>query len=303
MDIQHDVAVGQFFTMKLKATAASFCTAKTAEDLQEAVLYAHLRSLPIHILGGGSNTILDGSRIEGLVIKNMYHLFEVLEDEDDFADVRVSSGYPMTLMVQKTGELGFEGMEYQKGLPGTVGGAIYMNSKWTKPVSYVGDHLVSARLLGLDGTIKTVDRDYFEFAYDYSILQETQEIVLDMVFTFKKADPAVLKKRSEEAFAYRNSTQPIGVSTSGCVFQNVTEDEQEEHALPTRSAGYLIDQAGLKGYSKGGFTVSDVHANFIINSGSGKPEELHALINHIEKTVKKKFGITLEKEVRVFSET
>jgi UDP-N-acetylmuramate dehydrogenase len=121
-----------------------------------------------------------------------------------------------------------------------------------------------------------------------------------MVFTFKKTDPELLKKRSEEVFDYRIQTQPVGVSTSGCVFQNISEEEQKKHKLPTRSAGYLIDQAGFKGYSQGGFTVSDIHANFIINRGTGSPEDLHDLIAKIEKTVKKKFGITLEKEVRVF---
>ena len=184
-------------------------------------------------------------------------------------------------------ERGFEGLDYHFGLPGTVGGAIYMNSKWTKPLSYYGDNLVSANLVDNRGQVKTVKKSYFKFAYDFSILQKTKELLLDAVFKLKKSKPEIVKQHADFAMDYRKKTQPFGVFTSGCFFKNI--DGQ--------SAGRLIDQAGLKGKRIGGFQVSEKHANFIINDGSGKPEDLKKLLQLIKTKVKEKFGIKLEEEV------
>ncbi len=164
-----------------------------------------------------------------------------------------------------------------------------MNSKWTKPLNYFGDRLISATLLDNEGNEKQVDHDYFKFAYDYSRLQETHEILVDAVFHLPKADPAVLQKRSQDALAYRKSTQPFGVASSGCMFQNVDG----------RSAGELIDRAGLKGARVGSFVVSDKHANFIINEGEGRTEDLKKLLEMIKTKVREVHGVELQEEVRI----
>jgi len=120
-----------------------------------------------------------------------------------------------------------------------------------------------------------------------TILQNTKEILLEAVFLLKKADPQILKDRAEMAFEYRKKTQPMGEKTSGCFFRNVDG----------KSAGQMIDQAGLKGFSVGDFFVSPIHANFIINSGSGQTKDLLKLIKIIKEKVKQKFGVKLEEEV------
>jgi UDP-N-acetylmuramate--L-alanine ligase/UDP-N-acetylenolpyruvoylglucosamine reductase len=276
-------------TLKTNSLAEYFLEARTREDLIEGKKFALENQLSVFILAGGSNLALVKDKIKGLVIKNNYLKSEVINETDDDVHLLVSSGYPVSKLVAETTEKGYEGFEYHKGLPGTVGGAIYMNSKWTKPVNYFGDNLIYAYLLDGEGKNKKVTKDYFQFQYDYSILQKTKDTVLEAVFQLKKADPAVLKKRADFAFEYRKKTQPMGVKTSGCFFRNVNG----------QSAGQLIDQAGLKNFSVGDFFVSPIHANFIINRGHGQTKDLLKLVKIIKEKVKEKFKIELKEEVIV----
>jgi len=277
----------QFNTLRTNAKAEYFLEAKTREDLIEGKKFSLEKNLSIFILAGGSNLAIVKEKILGLVIKNSYQKLKILKENKDDVLLLVSSGYPVSKLVSETVEKGYEGFEYHKGLPGTVGGAIYMNSKWTKPVSYFGENLIYAYLINDRGQDKKVEKDYFKFAYDYSILQKTKEILLEAVFQLKKTDPEILKKRSEFAFEYRKKTQPMGAKTSGCFFKNVN----------SKSAGQMIDQVGLKGFAVGDFFVSPIHANFIINRGNGKAKDLLELIRIIKEKIKKKFGIELQEEV------
>lgn len=289
MNIQHNVDLKQFTTVKSPTIATFFTTVTTREEFIEALKYScdhHMKSM---IIGGGSNTVFAADKIDAFVIRNQYFAFEVLNETDTSADIKVSAGLPVSMLVQKTIEKGLEGFEYHQGLPGSVGGALYMNSKWTRPLTYFSDKLISATLIDAEGNEKQVERDYFQFAYDYSILQKTHEVLVDAVFRLKKADKDTLKKRADESLAYRKKTQPFGVASSGCVFQNI--DGQ--------SAGALIDKAGLKGTRVGKFVVSDVHANFIINEGDDNMDNLKKLIALVKETVKTKFGVELKEEIRV----
>ncbi len=286
---QQNVDLKAFTTVKASAIASLFTTVKTREELIEAVKYAHKNALIPLVIGGGSNTVFASQSVDKFVIRNQYFEFEVLNESADGADVKVSGGLPVSMLIQKTITKGLEGFEYHQGLPGSVGGALHMNSKWTKPLNYFGDRLVSATLLDSQGNEKQVDRDYFQFAYDYSRLQETHEILVEAVFHLPKADPEVLKKRAQGALEYRKSTQPFGVASSGCMFQNVDG----------RSAGELIDKAGLKGARVGSFVVSDKHANFIINEGEGKTGDLKKLLEMIKTKVKEVHGVDLIEEVRL----
>lgn len=299
--VKKDKDISPYLTLRTKTTAAYYFEAENEEDWVHVKLAVKKTGLPLIILGGGSNYAMVASVVPGLVVRNMYREMTILKDTADHVDIRVTSGYIVARLVRVTTEAGYAGFEQHLGLPGTVGGAIYMNSKWTRsnPPSYFGDFLIEAKLLDADGNIRIVDRDYFQFAYDYSILQKTHETVLEATFRLSKADPEELKKRSAEAQEYRRKTQPHGVSTSGCFFRNISQEEKTRLNLPTTSAGYLIDKSGLKNTRVGGFVVSDLHANFIINTGDGKPQDLVALLKRIKDTVKEKFDVQLEEEVLV----
>lgn len=286
-----------YLTLKTHVTAEYFIEAKSRDDLINAKRYSLENNLPLFMLGGGSNLAILKKEIKGLVVKNNYKELKVLEEHSDRAVVSVSSGYPVTLLIAQTIAKGYEGFEYHQGLPGTLGGAIYMNSKWTKPPTYFGDRLVYAYLLNKKGEVRKEPRDYFKFAYDHSILQETGEIVLDAVFDLKKADPKILKEKAAWALDYRKKTQPFGIASSGCFFRNITNEEKERLKLPTTSAGYLLDKSGLKGFEVGAFYVSPIHANFIVNRKEGKREDLIKLLEIIKTKVKENYGVELKEEV------
>lgn len=297
INIEKNKDITQFLTLKTKVKAKYFFEAKSREDLIEIKKYSLEKKIPLILLGGGSNLAIIKDEIKGIVVKNSYQELKILEEKDDQVVISVSSGYPVSLLIAKSIEYGWSGFEYHLGLPGTVGGAIYMNSKWTKPLSYFSDNLIYAYLLDNQAKIKKVKKNYFKFAYDYSILQETKEILLEAIFQLKKDKKEEIEKRAYQALDYRKKTQPFGVFTCGCFFQNISIKEKEEKNLPTTSAGYLIDQAGLKGFSVGDFYVSDIHANFIINKGKGKKDDLLKLLSIIKQKVKEKFDIDLKEEV------
>ena len=289
-------------TMKTEVVAQWYVDVVSADQIKEAIQFAKDKQLPYLLLGGGSNTVILKSPLKAVVIKNRHQSMEVVAEDEKTADVKVGSGTVLSQLIRFCTEHGYSGLEYHRGLPGTVGGAIYMNSKWTNPTSYVGDSVISATLLAPDGTEKTVDRAYFQFAYDYSILHETKEIVLDVTFRLQKDDPAVIAQRSIDALAHREATQPKGTHTCGCMFQNISQEEADRIGAPSLSAGRLIDLAGMKGARVGSFVVSDQHANFILDDeGQGKPEDLLALIAKVKEAVQKSSGLTLREEVVVIS--
>lgn len=297
--VKVDKNLSPYLTLHTQVEAQFYLEAESREDWENIGKLKASGKIPVFIIGGGSNVAILKEKIEGLTVKNLYQKKEVLEEMDSYVDLLVSSGYPVARIVTETAKNGWGGLEYHLGLPGTVGGAIFMNSKWTRPLSYFGDSLIYAYIIDNDGKVKKVDRDYFEFAYDYSILHKTREIVVEAVFRLKKENPEVLEQRSRQSLLYRSETQPIGKATCGCFFRNISEKVQKELNLPFSSAGYLIDKAGLKNITVGDFTISDKHANFIINKGQGKPEDLKKLLALIKQKVKKKFGVELKEEVIV----
>jgi len=297
LKIEKNKNLKPYNTLKTEALASYFFEAKEEEDLINAKKYSLFYRLPILIIGGGSNLAFFNKQIKKLVVKNSYSRLEKLFEDKNYVFVKVSSGYPMPLLVNESIKNGWRGLEYHQGLPGTVGGAIYMNSKWTRPLTYVGDYLEKAVLIDNNGQLKEVDRSYFQFNYDYSILQKTKEILVEAIFKLKKDRKELVKKRADEALNYRKKTQPFGVFTSGCFFQNISEKERLAKNLPTTSVGYLIDKIGLKNFSVGDFYISPVHANFVVNKGNGRSEDLKKLLETVKKRVKEKFGIELKEEV------
>ncbi len=231
--------------------------------------------------------IVSDEGIKGLIIHNRYSEKKIVKETQKAVYLRVSSGYSMTRLAKETAEAGLSGLEYHCGLPGTVGGALYMNSKWTKPVAYVGEAVYEAKLLNKEGNDKIVKKNYFQFAYDVSIIQKTKEIIVWVDFKLSRENPKLLIERYKKSLNYRKKTQPHGVASSGCFFRNMND----------QSAGKLIDKLGLKGFAVGNLYISNQHANFIINKGGGSADDFKKLVKHIKKVAQDKMGIKLEEEV------
>lgn len=295
-------------TFKIGGPAQFYTDVATIEDLKIAVTTARRLGFPVFILGGGSNVIIADRGIRGLVIKNNCRRFDVMrmsgriknqKIDVDRALIMAESGAIMNQLVRFAIDRGLSGLEYQLGLPGTVGGAVCMNSNFPLKGVYVGDCVYKARLLQKDGITKEVDGSYFRFAYDYSVLQETGEILLSVLFALSPYDKKKLWERGTEALKHRSDTQPKGAS-AGCTFRNISTLEALSIPTPGRvtSAGYLIDKAGLKGKKVGGAMISPLHANFILNTGDAKAQDVVNLIDLMKKEVLQKFGVHLALEVK-----
>lgn len=296
-NLQQNKNISPYLTLRTQVSAEWYCEVDSKEDWFDLIKIVKKNNIPYTILGGGSNVAILNPTLKGLVIRNMYQKKEIVNDNESFSDVLISSGYSVTRLAKEMAEAGLEGFEYHMGLPGTLGGGMYMNSKWTRPDSYLGDNLISAVLIDTEGNEKHVDQNYFEFSYGSSILQKSKEIFVEGVFRLKKMPKEELLQRAHDAMKYRADTQPKGQFTSGCFFKNITEEEQIRVGVPTKSAGYLIDKAGLKMTQIGDYYVSEKHANFIMNKGNGTAEDLHRLVDLIKETVQKKYGIELCDEV------
>lgn len=213
--------------------------------------------------------------------------------------VEADSGMVFNSLVRFTVEEGLAGLEMHLGLPGSVGGAIFMNSKWTHPPGFVGDAVYQAELLTEDNTRVTVPNSYFHFGYDSSSIQKTKDILLKVIFALGADNKDRLWEIANKSIEYRRQTQPQGVKTAGCAFKNISEAEARAVSTPnlTTSAGFLIDHAGLKGASVGDAEISAVHANFIINRGRATASDVVQLLERARGKVKEKFGVTLEEEI------
>lgn len=295
-------------TFRIGGQADIFFTALTTDELVQAVLTARKFSLPFFILGGGTNILVGDKGIRGLVIKNSVGRIVmrgmkgsvVGGSSNSRAFVEADSGVTFNKLVRFTIEEGLKGIEMHLGLPGTVGGAVYMNSKWTRPEGYVGDCVYQAEILSDEGKRRIVPKSYFQFAYDTSHIQKTREIVLSVVFTFRVDEKERLWEIANESMAHRRETQPQGVKSAGCIFQNVSKATAMTLALPgqTTSAGFLVDHSGLKGAIVGDAQISPVHANFIINRGKATASDVIQLIDRAKEQVKKQFGVNLTEEVQ-----
>lgn len=305
--MKRDEPLGRYTTLKIGGPADLFIDAKTIEVLTSAVGEARRLSIPVFILGGGTNILIGDKGIRGLVIKNSTGKISIRGVKGETingvskkrAYVETESGVAFNKFVRFCVEEGLAGVEMQLGLPGTVGGALYMNSKWTHPVAYVGDTVYQAEIFTSDNTLKVVPKSYFQFGYDTSSIQKTGDIVTKVIFVLTVENRESLWQTANESIAYRRETQPQGVFTAGCTFRNVDNATVLSLGLPKEatSAGFLIDHAGLKNAISGRAVISDQHANFIVNNGGATASDVIQLISRAKEQVKRQFGVDLEEEI------
>ena len=296
-----------YTTFKIGGPADLFYDAKTVGELVTAIVSGRELGIPVWVLGGGSNVLVSDKGFRGFVVKNstsqifIRGMKGVLKSGETSGHVYVeaNSGVIMNKLVRFTVEEGLAGLEMHLGLPGTVGGAIYMNSKWTQPEGYVGDVVYQAEILTLQNDRKIVPRTYFRFGYDSSSVQKTGDYILSVVFSLRQGNKEKLWEAANGAISYRRDTQPQGVFSPGCTFRNITKAQAIIAATPngTTSAGFLIDAVGIKGLTVGDAQISPVHANFIINRAKASASDVIQLIIRAKEQVKRQFGVLLEEEI------
>ena len=296
-----------YTTFKIGGPADLFFDARTVDELVSAVRSSRELDVSVFLLGGGTNLLIGDKGIRGLVIKNSTSSIRVrgMKGQSHAGGqtrqvyVEADSGVSINQLVRFAVEEGLKGLEMHLGLPGTVGGAVYMNSKWTRPEGYVGDAVYQAEILTPPGEKKTVPGKYFTFAYDTSSIQKTRDIVLSVVFALDMGDKDALWSIANESIGYRRESQPQGVKSAGCTFRNIPQAEVLTRSLPgeASSAGFLVDHAGLKGLQIGGAQISPQHANFIVNLGGARASDVIELVSRAKEQVKRQFGVNLEEEI------
>lgn len=280
---------------KVGGPAEIFAEISDISIFTQIAQFCRKSNISLTVFGGGSNVLVQDKGIRGLVLYNRTSGIEISGTR-----VVTQSGVPMNILVRKTIDAGLMGLEYFMGLPGTVGGAVVNNSHYKKQL--FGDHIVSVQAVNEKGDIVEYSSKELDFSYDHSSLQKTHDIVLSVTLELTQADRTVLEQTAREATLYRAQTQPIGLPSSGCIFKNVHIPKNIQDKFggkETIGAGWLIDQAGLKGKRVGDAQVSEKHANFIVNTGSATAQDILSLASVIEQEVLKKFGLSLEREIFV----
>ena len=275
--------LSRYTTWRLGGPARYLVLPADVEDVARALEMARDRGLPWLVLGLGSNVLVKDSGFPGLVIRPGKGMDRF---EMKGATAIVGAGLPTPLLARRTAELGFVGVERFVGIPGTVGGGIYMNAGCHG--AEFAEVVTDVTVMDERGKVKQLGRRQISFKYRASNLGPV--VILEAKLGLGEESPAKLKELQGRLFRWRKAGTPFDLPCAGSTFKNPSGP---------KSAGMLIDEVGLKGYVVGGVQVSPLHANYFVNLGTGTAADALKLIDHVRKTVLKKTGIELELEVKV----
>jgi UDP-N-acetylmuramate dehydrogenase len=264
---------------------------KSAEDVGAALSLARDAGVPWFALGLGSNILLPDEGLDALVIRLGKGLDQLRRDQDSWT---VGAGLPAPLAARRTAEAGFAGLHIFVGVPGTVGGGVYMNAgchggDWAEVVERV-------TVVDESGRDRVLGRREIPFSYRRSGLDG--QIVLETTVRLRQEEPSRLEEAVGEMFEWRQRGTPFNQPCCGSVFKNPAGPSWKREDGP-RTAGQLIEAAGLKGYSIGGAQVSPMHANYFVNAGGATAADVRKLIGHVQGVVAERFGVRLEPEVKL----
>lgn len=285
-----DAPLGPLTTFRLGGPADLLVSVGSEQEAAAVAACARAAGVPVVPLGGGSNVLVADRGVRGLVLR--FHGGEVVQEGD--GSVRAAAGVTINGLVRWLIGRGLAGLEAWAGTPGTVGGAIYGNAHFQGRL--ISESVIDVRVMQPDGTLVDVPASEMGFAYDYSRLHATGEMVVSARFAVTAGDADRLREVARASLAFRKRTQPLHLSSAGCIFQNPAPGEPLPAGVP-RSAGALVDRAGLKGAHVGGAAVSDVHANFIVAEGPTSAREVRTLIEQCREAVATRFGVHLRDEI------
>ena len=271
-------------TFKVGGTCKYFITPKDIYELTDLLKYLKDNNIKYMILGNGSNTIFSSKEYNGVII-NLCNLNSITIDEDK---IYVEAGYQLIKLSIDAMNNNLSGLEFAAGIPGNIGGAIFMNAGAYK--SDMSDLIETVTFLDENFNLKTLKNEELNFSYRKSLFQEHPEyIIISTVLKLNKSNKDEIQKLMDNRKERRISSQPLDYPSAGSVFRNPSEDV---------FAGKLIEDLGLKGYKIGGAEISEKHANFIINVGGATGEDIKSLIDMIKAKVKEKYNIDLHVEQR-----
>lgn len=274
-------------SMRVGGHVKYFITPNSIDSLIEIIQILQKNHQKYLVLGRGSNIIFPDHDMD-LAIISINHTIDHLEI--DGSNVRVGAGYSFQKLSKKLSKIGLSGLEFGGGIPGTVGGAVFMNAGAHS--GEIKDIITQVKTINQQGIIKEYNKEECQFSYRHSIFQENKEIIIEVKLFLPQHDKAEIFKRMSGNLEYRKELQPLELPSCGSVFKNPNH----------MHAGALIDEAGLKGFRIGGAEVSKKHANFIVNVDDATAADVLAVRDHVIKVIKEKYNIDLVSEMRVFEE-
>ena len=283
------VPMKQYTRFKVGGPADLLAVPETPRELLVILAAAKDASVPVTIVGGGSNLLVSDQGIRGLVIVTTHLRSEIRskKERDGTVLVCADAGERLSAVCRYTVTHGLTGLEFCAGIPGTFGGAVMMNAGTAsegicRKIAYLD-------ILNLDTlVINTLKKQ--DLVFTYRCLELTNHLILRAALALTAENPETVQKRFAENIKHKQTTQPVDLPSAGCFFKNPD---------PNSSAGKLIQDAGLKGAFCGDARVSEIHANYIVNCGNATCKDILALKARIQKAVFDRFGIMLETEVKV----
>ena len=281
---EREVSMKNYTSFKVGGPAELFLSPEDAGQTAKLVRFCEKEEIPVFVLGKGSNLLVSDRGIKGAVIYTGKQCGISLVNENT---VRAQSGASLAQLCTFALENSLSGLEFAYGIPGTVGGAVFMNAG-----AYGGemkDVLQSVSYRTRSGEVVNAEAAELDLSYRHSIFEENGGCILSAVFRLQKGDPAAIKARMDELMQKRIDKQPLDKPSAGSTFKR-----------PAGAfAAALIDQCGLRGYRHGGAAVSDKHCGFVVNLGGATCADVLALCDEVRAIVKEKTGYDLEKEIRV----
>ena len=286
LELRYDESMAKHTSFRIGGPAEVMAFPRSTEELSKLLKTSALLDVKPVILGAGTNVLAPDDGVPGLVIC----LKDCMDGMRDIGDsrIRVAAGVTMTRAAVFAANLGLSGLEFAHGIPGTVGGGVYMNAG-----AYGGeikDVCTAVEVMDKNGDIRILSGEEMEFSYRHSVLEETGDIVLGAVFALTPAPEEQIKAKMKELMGKRSASQPLDLPSAGSAFKRPVGGY----------AAALIDQAGLKGYTVGGAAISTKHAGFAVNVGGATAEEVKNLLRQVSDIVYERSGIRLEPEVRIW---
>lgn len=282
-DVKQDEPMCKHTTFKIGGMADVYIKVGTLENLSTIVKECEKLGVKYMIVGNGSNLIVSDDGFNGVVIRldGDFRLLSLIDEDTIYCGAGVTLGNLCKFAMNN----GLSGLEFAWGIPGTVGGAVFMNAG-----AYGGEMknvVCSVSHLNSNGEIGRIDRDDLNFGYRTSVYRSNGCIITGVTLKLNRANQADIREKMDDFLFRRSSKQPLEYPSAGSVFKRPEGNY----------AGALIEQCGLKGKSVGDAQVSEKHAGFIINKGNAKAEDVKALIKEVQDTVKSETGYDLECEI------
>lgn len=283
--LQAEEPLDRHTTLGVGGRARWFLMPRDLEEAQDLLAALGRMGVPLFILGGGSNLLVRDAGFAGAVV-NLSALASLRIAGER---IRAQAGVPLSKVAKRAMEAGLSGMEGLVGIPGTIGGAVFMNAGGRH--GEIADVVESIAALDRRGRLHRLTREQIGFRYRGSQLGDL--VVVEATLKLASGAKAEICERMARVLKRKHETQPMGQRSAGCVFKNPASD---------RAAAWLIDTAGLKGAAVGGAEVSPRHANFIVNGGGASAQDVFALIARVRREVLLKHEISLALEVKVLGE-